>query len=121
MGNMDHPDPNYIWGPFRRSDVVAFVCLGLAIYLGIKEKKWESVAFALTLVLGAFAGLSPRFQEHIGIRIGNWLQVGATFARPAKPPRVQASAPVRVQRTGGVTRPELSQVERPPAQDQPPR
>jgi hypothetical protein len=119
---MDYPDPNHLWGPFRRSDVVAAVCLGLAIYVGVVEREWESFAFALTLVLGTFAGLSPRFRDDIYIKVKDWLQLGATLDPPPKPPRLQASAPIRVQRKGrGDPRPELSHVEEPPAGGQAPR
>jgi hypothetical protein len=94
---MDH-DPNHLWGPFRRSDIISIVCFSLAIYLGVKEKHWESIAFVLLVAGAIVAGLSPRFQGHIGLKIGNVLQLGATFAKPALPPRVQSSEPVRVRR-----------------------
>jgi len=91
---MDH-DPNHFIGPFRRSDIVAIVCFGLAIYLGVHEKKWESVAFGLLIAGGVLAGLSPRFQGHFGLKVADWFQLGATFAKPAQPPRLQAKAPPR--------------------------
>jgi hypothetical protein len=110
---MDH-DPNHLFWGIRRSDVVSVVALGLASYLAVAERQWESVAFALTLVVGAFAGLSPRFQGHIGLKVGSWLQIGATFAKPAQPPRVQSSEPVRVRRKNKHRLPETKErVEQP--------
>ena len=95
---MNH-DPNHLWGPLRRSDVIAVICFGLATYLGVQERQWESVAFALLVGGGLAAGLSPRFQGHIGLKIGSLFQLGATLAKPAQPPRVQSSSPVRVRRS----------------------
>jgi hypothetical protein len=66
--------------------------------LGVQEKRWENLAFALLVGGGIVAGLSPRFQGHIGLKVGSWFQLGATFAKPAQPPRVQSTEPVRVSR-----------------------
>lgn len=83
----DPDDPNVLFGPVRRSDVLAVACLALAGYL-IAAEQWPGIA-ALALLGAIFCGLSPRFKGRFGFKWGS-AEFGGTFQAP-KPPRLHAS------------------------------
>lgn len=83
----DPNDPNALFGPVRRSDVLTVGCLAIAVYL-ICAQQWPGIA-GLALVGAIFCGLSPRFKGHFGFKWGS-AQIGGTFVSP-RGPRLQAS------------------------------
>jgi hypothetical protein len=88
---VDTDDPNRLWGPVCRSDVIAVCCLGAAGYL-IAENRWPAIV-GLSLAIAMFSGVSPRLKGDWGFQWGN-LKIGATF-EPPKAPRLQAATPTK--------------------------